>query len=175
MCPKNAMAASVWDFNVCTDVDAHDCTLGLHGHCKRVCTWSWLGERNPLPHLGPEPTSVLHLAFPLDSLQTELFLPLKKFYMLLFAGSVYLFWGVGGWGEVLWSAFSTETLSKSTEKMCVPAIHLCWAWSEADAAPVCRGSSTLTGHPASAAAQHGRWTSVCFSNCAGSDQCKTEQ
>ena len=89
MRPNNAMAASVWDFNVCTDVDAHDCTRGLHGHCKRVCTGSWLWERNPLPHLGLKPASVLHLAFPLDSLQTELFLPLKRFYMLLFAGSVF--------------------------------------------------------------------------------------
>ena len=27
-------------FNVCTDVDACDCTQGLYGHRKRVCTES---------------------------------------------------------------------------------------------------------------------------------------
>ena len=35
MCPKNGMAASVWGFNVCTDVYVHDCAQGLYRHCKR--------------------------------------------------------------------------------------------------------------------------------------------
>ena len=39
-------------FNVRTDVNAHDCTWGLYGHRKRVCTESWLWEKNPLPHRG---------------------------------------------------------------------------------------------------------------------------
>ena len=45
-------------FNVRTDVDACDCTRGLCGHRKRVCTGSWLlWEINPLPHRGLEPAS----------------------------------------------------------------------------------------------------------------------
>ena len=36
-------------FNVRTDGDACDCTRGLYGHRKRVCTESWLWEKNPLP------------------------------------------------------------------------------------------------------------------------------
>ena len=50
-------------FNVCTDVNACDCTWRLYGHCKRVCTESWLWEKNPLPYQGLEPVSVLHLGF----------------------------------------------------------------------------------------------------------------
>ena len=30
------MTTSVWDFNVCTDVDACDCTRGLYGHRKSL-------------------------------------------------------------------------------------------------------------------------------------------
>ena len=49
VCPNNGIAASVWDFyNVHTDADACDCTRGLCGHRKRVCTGSWLWEKNPL-------------------------------------------------------------------------------------------------------------------------------
>ena len=59
-------------FNMCTDVDAYDCTQGLYRHCKRVCAGSWLWEKNPLPHWGPELVSVLHLTFQLDTLPTEL-------------------------------------------------------------------------------------------------------
>ena len=33
-------------FNVWTVVDACGCTRGLYGHRKRVCTWSWLGEKS---------------------------------------------------------------------------------------------------------------------------------
>jgi len=33
-------------FNVRSDVDACDCTRGLYGHRKRVCTGSWLWEKN---------------------------------------------------------------------------------------------------------------------------------
>ena len=50
-------------FNVCTDVNACDCTWRLYGHRKRVCTESWLWEKNPLPYQGLEPVSVLHLGF----------------------------------------------------------------------------------------------------------------
>ena len=36
-CPNNGMVAdSAWDFYLCTDVDACDCTEGLCGHRKRV-------------------------------------------------------------------------------------------------------------------------------------------
>ena len=49
--------------NVRTDVDACGCTRGLYGHGKRVCTESRLWEKNPLPHRGLEPASVLRLAF----------------------------------------------------------------------------------------------------------------
>ena len=44
-------------FNVHTDVNACDCTRGMYGHRKRVCTESWLWDKNPLPHRGIEPAS----------------------------------------------------------------------------------------------------------------------
>ena len=71
MCPTNGMAASVWIFNVYTDVDACDCTRGLYGHREGVCT----GWRNSLAHQGLEPVSVLCLDFQSDVLPTELFRP----------------------------------------------------------------------------------------------------
>ena len=37
-------------FDVPTDADACDCTLGLYGHRKRVSTASWLWEKNPFLH-----------------------------------------------------------------------------------------------------------------------------
>ena len=41
LCPNSGMAASVPDFfSMHTDVDACDCTQGLHEHCERVCTGS---------------------------------------------------------------------------------------------------------------------------------------
>ena len=40
LCLNSGMAARVWIFNVRTDVDACDCTRGLYGHRKRVCTGS---------------------------------------------------------------------------------------------------------------------------------------
>ena len=49
-------------FNVRSDADACDCTRGLCGHRKRVRTESWPREKNPLPHPGLEPASVLRLA-----------------------------------------------------------------------------------------------------------------
>ena len=58
-------------FNVHTDVDACDCTRELYGHRKRVCTGSYLWEKNPLPHRGLEPASVLRLAFQSDRLPSE--------------------------------------------------------------------------------------------------------
>ena len=42
---------------------------GVHGHRKRVCTESWLWEKNPLPHRGIEPASA---TFRSDFLPTEL-------------------------------------------------------------------------------------------------------
>ena len=56
-------------FNMHADVDACNCTRGLYGHrkTKRVCTESWLWEKNHLPHQGLKPTSVLCLAFQLDA------------------------------------------------------------------------------------------------------------
>ena len=45
-------------FNMSKDVDACDFTWGLYGQRKR----SWLWYKNPLPHLGLEPVSVLRLA-----------------------------------------------------------------------------------------------------------------
>jgi len=48
-------------FNVCTDVDACDCTRGLCGHRERVCTESWLlWEINPLQDQGLEPAPVIN-------------------------------------------------------------------------------------------------------------------
>ena len=40
-------------FKVHTDVDACDCTRGLYGHHKRVCTGSWQGEKS-LATLGTQ-------------------------------------------------------------------------------------------------------------------------
>ena len=58
-------------FNKRTDVDACNCTRGLHGRRKRLCMGSWLWEKNTLLHRGLEPASVLCLAFQSDALQTE--------------------------------------------------------------------------------------------------------
>ena len=44
-------------------VDAYDCTPGLYEHRKRVCSESGLEEKDPLPHRGLEPASVLRLTF----------------------------------------------------------------------------------------------------------------
>ena len=41
----------------------------MHGHRKRVCTESWLWEKNPMPHLGVEPASA---ACRSDAVPTEL-------------------------------------------------------------------------------------------------------
>ena len=40
-----------------------DCTQGCSRHRKWVCAESWLQEKNPLPHQGLEPASVLCLPF----------------------------------------------------------------------------------------------------------------
>ena len=50
-------------FNARTDVDACDCTRGLYGHRKRVCTESRIREKSPLPHQGLEPASVSPTGF----------------------------------------------------------------------------------------------------------------
>ena len=44
-------------FDVRTDVSACDCTRGCTDTRKRVCTESWLREKNPLPHRGIDPAS----------------------------------------------------------------------------------------------------------------------
>ena len=49
-------------FNVRTAVLA--CTKGtVRGHSKTVCIGRWFWEKNPLPHRGLEPASVLRPAF----------------------------------------------------------------------------------------------------------------
>ena len=60
-------------FNVRTAIDACDCTRGLYGHRKRVCTGSWLWEKNPLLHMGLEPASIQLLcsAFQSDAPPTD--------------------------------------------------------------------------------------------------------
>ena len=56
-------------------------TQRLYRHCKRVCTGSWLWEKNHLPQWGLKRALalrldlVLHLDFQLDALPTDLFLP----------------------------------------------------------------------------------------------------
>ena len=58
-------------FNMCQDVDAWDCTRGLYEHCKGDCSESW--QKNPFPHQGFEPASVLCLTFrPAAGLSSEL-------------------------------------------------------------------------------------------------------
>ena len=68
------MVASIWDFwrraRRCSCMWLH--TGGLYGHRKRVCTESWLWEKNALPHQGIEPASVLRLVLESDALPTEL-------------------------------------------------------------------------------------------------------
>ena len=61
----------------CTELKAGDfkrvCTELKAGDFKRACTELKAGEKNPLPHLGLEPASVLRgLAFQWDAVPTEL-------------------------------------------------------------------------------------------------------
>ena len=44
-------------FNVGRDINACNCTWGCKDTCKRICTESWLWEKNPLPHQGMKPAS----------------------------------------------------------------------------------------------------------------------
>ena len=60
-------------FNVRTDVEECDCTRVLYGHRRRVCTETWLWEKNILPHRGLEPATVLRLAFQRNAVAAELF------------------------------------------------------------------------------------------------------
>ena len=76
MCPKNGMAASVWGFNVRTDVYVHDCAQGLYRHCKRNYS------RREIPcHSWDSKSNFCHsctgLAFQSNTLPTELFLIIK--------------------------------------------------------------------------------------------------
>ena len=52
------LTCTIGSFIVCTDVHAFNCTWGVYGQGKRVCTERWLWEENPLPHQGIEPASV---------------------------------------------------------------------------------------------------------------------
>ena len=56
-------------FNVHTEVSACSCTWGLYRHCKRALEVDW--EKNPLPHQGLEPTSVLRLVCQSDAVRTD--------------------------------------------------------------------------------------------------------
>ena len=55
-------------FNVRTDVNECGCTRGCRDSV-RICTESWLMEKNPLPHLGIKPASA---ACRSDALPTDL-------------------------------------------------------------------------------------------------------
>ena len=79
-------------FNPHTDVKACNCTRRLCRHCMRVCSGSWLGEKS-LPHQGLKPASVLRLAFWLDTLPVELYLPLweEPEYNILFPSAISFF------------------------------------------------------------------------------------
>ena len=57
--------------NVRAHADVCDCTRGLYGHRKRVCTGSRRWEKNLLPHLVLKGSSVLHLAFQSNALPAE--------------------------------------------------------------------------------------------------------
>ena len=75
------MAASVWDFwraNRRWCMRFHKGAAGT----LRVCTGSWLWEKNPLPHGKIESASVLRLSFRSDTLPAELS-PLHKLTPLL--------------------------------------------------------------------------------------------
>ena len=95
VCPNNGMAASVWDFSLtCPQMLIHVIVHGgLYGYRKSLHWKLTLGRRkkkkkgkrkkerkkkNPLPHLGFEPESVLRLGFPSKALPTELSPPLSK-------------------------------------------------------------------------------------------------
>ena len=93
--------------NIHTDVDACDCTRGLYGHRKRVCTGSWLWEKYPLPHWGLEPALVLELAFQPDALSLAILAPVNS-APLLFSKSA---------GGVSDSAFCLKVYSSFLFKM----------------------------------------------------------
>ena len=59
-------------FNVRAEVNACDCTRGCTDTRKRVCTESWLWEKNPLPHWGIEPASAAWRSDALTNWATEL-------------------------------------------------------------------------------------------------------
>ena len=54
MCQNKDMSANDWDFNVHTDINACNCTQGLYGHWKRVCTESWLHKKIPCHTISPD-------------------------------------------------------------------------------------------------------------------------
>ena len=56
-------------FNVCTTVNACNCTWGCTDTHKRVCTESWLWENHPLLHQGTKPASAVWRS---EALPTEL-------------------------------------------------------------------------------------------------------
>ena len=53
LCVQTVVCLPVFGIlNMHSDVDACNCTQGLYEHCKRVCTDSWLREKNDLAALG---------------------------------------------------------------------------------------------------------------------------
>ena len=59
-------------FNMLTDVSACNCTQGLCKHCEIVYPEGGDWEKNPMPHWGIKPPSVLCLTFWSDTLPSEL-------------------------------------------------------------------------------------------------------
>ena len=119
-------------FNMHTNVDACNCAQGLYGHHNRVCAESWLWKKNPLPHRGIKPVSVLHLAFQSAALPTELSHPLLPYtahrnHWATILYSPYPFpRGEGGSGWPLWKEpglFSWGMLKKNDEICVLQSIY----------------------------------------------------
>ena len=59
VCPNSSMVGKAWDFLVCAQLLM---PVNAHGDCvniKRVCTESWLWEKNPLPRQEIEHASAV--------------------------------------------------------------------------------------------------------------------
>ena len=88
---------------------------------RLVCTGSWLWGKNPLPHWGLEPLSILRLTFQLNALPTELSLPLVwQYYCTTYKAS---------------SALNIQPASLHTSvfrqiRCSLPRIHLPWMADE---------------------------------------------
>ena len=100
-------------FNMHTDVDACDCSPGMYGHRKRVCTGSWLWEKNPLPQRGLEPVSVLRLTLQSDALPTELSRPLQRCFRSWWVLASSLPWPSRCSDGSIWNRFQPHRLFTS--------------------------------------------------------------